>query len=396
MDERRGVRAPYNFVPFSGRILLPYAGPAELPSHSELRPDLRSGELHVTLEAETPVFVSDGRGFFFRDAGGRYAIPGSTVRGITRENMQILASAPSAWGGSDGLPDLFPADRGRVQSADQRLRADYADALGVFEKKNPRPAGRSASPGAVASGYLRRGRNGYVIRRRRGRTSGLTGAGQMCSAWARGTPGLSRWTTGRRTGSWRRSFPPAAGPPGCAGACCCTRKAGEQDPQSPLPVSGGGLRRPGAAGAGGGYPLLPGGSGEPEKRCFWPFTGISSTFGSCPPPASGSRYFTSDTRGTSISGPHCSCGSAYQYPLSAGLPRRHREMMGQEDGPLDYPRAILGFASQKRSYRSRVSFGDLTAVGEPPGGGAGPGDAGRAQSPATIPAMWWTAGITTR
>ena len=92
MADKR-VRAPYNFVPFSNRVLLPYQDVSELPRHDEIRPDLKSGEIHVTLCADTPVFVSDGNKdapHFFRGANGKYMIPGSTVRGMLRENMQIL------------------------------------------------------------------------------------------------------------------------------------------------------------------------------------------------------------------------------------------------------------------------------------------------------------------
>ena len=86
--------APYNFVPFSNNVLFPYAdGFASLPGHNEIRPDLKTGEIQITLTAETPVFVSDGQrgnASFFRGANGKLMIPGSTVRGLVRENMQIL------------------------------------------------------------------------------------------------------------------------------------------------------------------------------------------------------------------------------------------------------------------------------------------------------------------
>ena len=84
------VHAPYNFVPFSEKVLLRYAGPEELPRHDQIDPALKSGEIHVTMTADTPVFVSDGKEDFFRTPGGQYALPGSTIRGMVRENMQIL------------------------------------------------------------------------------------------------------------------------------------------------------------------------------------------------------------------------------------------------------------------------------------------------------------------
>ena len=87
---RSKVRAPYNFVPFANKVLLRYAGPEELPRHDRMDPALKSGEIHVTMTADTPVFVSDGRDNFFRAPNGQYALPGSTIRGMVRQNMQIL------------------------------------------------------------------------------------------------------------------------------------------------------------------------------------------------------------------------------------------------------------------------------------------------------------------
>lgn len=87
------VRAPYNFVPFTERQpFMRYTDVSKLPAHDELRAELNTGEIHLTLTAETPVFVSDGQenADFFRGANGSYMIPGSTIRGMARENMQIL------------------------------------------------------------------------------------------------------------------------------------------------------------------------------------------------------------------------------------------------------------------------------------------------------------------
>ena len=88
------VHAPYNFVPFTGKKpFIRYGSPEELPPHDRILPELHSGEIRVTLRAETPVFISDGEKEdprFFRGPDGRRMIPGSTVRGMLRENLQIL------------------------------------------------------------------------------------------------------------------------------------------------------------------------------------------------------------------------------------------------------------------------------------------------------------------
>ena len=93
MSEKKSVYAPYNFVPFSGKVQLPYETVAELPRHDRFDPERKTGEIQITMTAETPVFISDGNKdepHFFRGTNGTFMIPGSSVRGMVRENMQIL------------------------------------------------------------------------------------------------------------------------------------------------------------------------------------------------------------------------------------------------------------------------------------------------------------------
>ena len=93
MAADKRVRAPYNFIPLSEKVLLPYNSIEELPPHDRMDPALKTGEIHVSMVADTPVFVSDGdknEPHFFRGNNGKYMIPGSTIRGMVRENMQIL------------------------------------------------------------------------------------------------------------------------------------------------------------------------------------------------------------------------------------------------------------------------------------------------------------------
>ncbi len=90
---RSGIHAPYNFVPFSNSILFPYGTADDLPSHGEWDATKKTGEIEIQMKAETPVFVSDGAKdpHFFRTPAGKLALPGSTIRGMVRENMQILS-----------------------------------------------------------------------------------------------------------------------------------------------------------------------------------------------------------------------------------------------------------------------------------------------------------------
>ena len=66
-----------------------------MPPHDKIQPDLLSGEIKVTVTAKTPIFISNGEKEdktvdFYRGPSGEYEIPGSTMRGLIRENVQIL------------------------------------------------------------------------------------------------------------------------------------------------------------------------------------------------------------------------------------------------------------------------------------------------------------------
>ena len=81
VDKR--VRAPYNFIPLSDKILLPYDSVESLPAHDRIDPSLKTGEICVTMVADTPVFVSDGDKndpHFFRGSNGKYMIPDAPGR----------------------------------------------------------------------------------------------------------------------------------------------------------------------------------------------------------------------------------------------------------------------------------------------------------------------------
>lgn len=88
------VGAPYNFVPFSKDV---YHYPkGKQTKHNDMSEELLSGEISYEMTAKTPVFVGDGRKdgkgteLFHKNERGSYVIPGSTVRGLIRNNVQIL------------------------------------------------------------------------------------------------------------------------------------------------------------------------------------------------------------------------------------------------------------------------------------------------------------------
>ena len=84
------VGAPYNFVEFTEKQ---YEYPEDLlPTHDCMKNELTSGEIEYEITAETPIFVDDGTvdHHFRKNENGKYCIPGSSVRGLIRNNVQIL------------------------------------------------------------------------------------------------------------------------------------------------------------------------------------------------------------------------------------------------------------------------------------------------------------------
>ena len=90
--EKKQVVTPYNFVPLWNTVIQRYPNECALPPHNKQDPSLLHGEITVTLTAQTPIYISDGQGKhseFVKD-GDTPIIPGSSLRGLVRSNMQIL------------------------------------------------------------------------------------------------------------------------------------------------------------------------------------------------------------------------------------------------------------------------------------------------------------------
>ena len=162
------ARAPFNFVPISSkRPPFPYGGAGELPRHDILRRDLKTGEIHVTLRAETPIFVSDGNKDdprFFRGPNGAYQIPGSTIRGLLRENVQILGYGILRPG--EDLEDYqiyYREMAAATGSTGEELKKRYQSFLGVKSGRDQRSGKTYSVPEKVLTGYLCRKNGKYQI-----------------------------------------------------------------------------------------------------------------------------------------------------------------------------------------------------------------------------------------
>lgn len=354
------AHAPYNFVPFSNRIMVRYQSPDALPPHDVWDPALKSGEIHVTLEAQTPVLVSGGRernsAHFFKGADGTYQIPGSTVRGLLRQTMQILGLGHIRAG--EDLEDyqiFFRTVAGRSNSIGKALKDYYAGA--VMKIRTERVNGKPVSnPEAVRSGYLHRKGDTYYIqptvspvlrvsrdRRDVAQFGDLIAKSFPVSYLDKGQTVLEISREARA--GWRQ------GTLLCTGRPVSSIPNGlylfpEEDVQAePIPISEADV-------------LSYQADWENRKTVLKP-----KEFWALPRNGEVKPVFFLRYEGHTYFGMTRMLRVGCRYPLSHGLPPRHREYTEQSDLVLDYPHAVLGYAGKNRAYRSRVSVGEFRLDG---------------------------------
>lgn len=383
--EVRKAHAPYNFVPLpENKILTALEQEETLPGHDKMDPQRKTGEIKITLTACTPVFVSDGNKndpHFFRTAGKQYAIPGSTVRGIARENMQILSLSPLHL--KDDFMDFqiyFRQFAGRKDDVTGDLKEYYKTQLKIRPIDGQPYTSMAVN---VKSGWIRREKGDYYVSPTREPYLRVSRQHPDVKQFEISFPELSdekersaaetRANNARVVevlytddgqGNVKQIFKPS------------DPAARELEPR----------KKQGA--------LLYTGKtvGKVAKNCIYLFPEpddaakaermsdedvlsyredfenrrnnlnayYDPSFWELPREGQRKPVFYLKTDG------HLYCGMTqflrigYKYPLSGGLPDYE---VNVED-IVDYPRAILGFVSQKESWRSRVSFSDcLEATG---------------------------------
>lgn len=360
--EGNKVRAPYNFVPFSEKLLIRYENLGELPLHDRIDPALHSGEIQVELRAETPVFVSDGQSdpHFFRGPDGTYQIPGSTVRGLVRENMQILGFGLVRPG--EDLDDVqiyfreMAASRGSTGDA---LKAYYRGVLDI--KSGRTPSGKTfTTPQNVKGGYLYREGDAYYIRPVRGDVLRVSRSHPDMAQFGKGDARTVPVSYQAADGAVKMLA--QAGKSGMAqGELLFTgRPVGkipnhlylfpiEDDEAEPIPVSKDDILS---------YQMDLEGRSNSLKAYY------EVDFWELPKEGERKAVFYIRYEEHTYFGRSRFLRIGYRYPLSRGLPQRHRERLEQGELVLDYPSAVLGFARGEVSYRSRVSFGDFRLEGK--------------------------------
>ena len=122
------VTAPYNFIPMVKEPM--YFDKDALIDHDVMDDELFSGYIDYEIQAKTDIFVGSGEKdyngvqTFYKNPYGIFSIPGSTIRGLIRNNVQILGSCSVA----EDIDDYNLMFR-EIASGKDRNR--YAEILGV-------------------------------------------------------------------------------------------------------------------------------------------------------------------------------------------------------------------------------------------------------------------------
>lgn len=163
MSEKEFAYAPYNFIPFSNKII---TYEKEIPYHNKIYTNLKTGEISVTITAETPIFISNGdknNNRFICNKKGNYIIPASSLRGLIRTNMQILGFG--AVTPNEDFKDYqiyFREMATKKANLQSNLMNYYKNALKTITKKSK--SGKSYTiPENVKSGYIQKRGNKYYI-----------------------------------------------------------------------------------------------------------------------------------------------------------------------------------------------------------------------------------------
>lgn len=352
--------APYNFVPFAEQPLRRYESAEKLPAHGRWYPELLSGEIRLRITAQTLIYIGNGEKEdnqvdFFHTASGQYAIPGSTLRGLIRENMQIL-----------GFGLLRPGEDFQNYRIIYRKMADAKGTLGrnLKDLYEDRLGVKNSPPRKVHGGFL------YCDAPHRyhiepvSTVYAVKKSLQENAAW-RDLTACDRPIYYKAKGTTKLGDPTAvlsATPQDGyeKGVLHCVGRMNKQntlyvfpEPEEDaelIPLSDEDIfayaedyeaRKNSLGGTGQAkmFWALP----EPKQRkpVFFLQRGSSTDFGM-------SRYLR----------------IAYDNSIEQGLPEA-QQRAAKEALFLDYPYAILGFTANSESYRSRVQFEDLTAEDDP-------------------------------
>ena len=376
-DAVNHTHTPYNFVPFSNKILSSAPDTETLleeAGHDKIRPERLTGEIRVTLEAETPIFVSNGTREadktlrFFRDAQGRFCIPSSTVRGLLRQNMKILSYGVIRQGEDVENQRLYFRE---MASSGHSVRAElkeyYRNTLGIQSYKTPESGKAYSVPEKVECGYLENRGGKYWITPTATKAYRVSRKHEGVQRWgerfAQTVPVAYRALDDKRVSE----IVPLAEkrPDMLAGDLLYTGHWVGREPNH-LYLFPRELREEDAFPVDNEDILSYREDFENRKNSLegntWHIL-YNTDFWNLPKDGERKPVFYIRHEGRLFFGMSLFLRIGFRWSVADGLPQKQRE--AADSGVLDYTDALLGFARKENAYASRVSVGDFHALGTP-------------------------------
>lgn len=155
------VTTPYNFVSLSEKVIERYEKKEDLPPHNKIFGEQEkrfSGDISFEIEAMSDICVGGSDSSeFYKDAEGRPAIPGASLRGLFRTNMQILGCS----GVGDDIEDFRLMYR-KVGEKKDKLVTTYHNILGVGQTGSKNKEKTTICKN-VKAGYIKKIGNTYHL-----------------------------------------------------------------------------------------------------------------------------------------------------------------------------------------------------------------------------------------
>jgi len=130
------ITAPFNFVPLSEKVFFPDW--AEDVSHDVPFEDGESGMIDITITAKSPIFVRDHeKPEEFCQYNGTYYIPGSSVKGMVRNVLEIMSFS--------------------------KMTQINDDTYAVRDLRNRELYMSKMNPENTFCGWLKKGEDGYIV-----------------------------------------------------------------------------------------------------------------------------------------------------------------------------------------------------------------------------------------
>ena len=348
MSEKEFAHTPYNFIPFSNRII---TFEKKQPNHNELCTELKTGEIKVTITAETHIFISNGdkkNSRFICNKKGNYIIPASSLRGVLKGNMKILGFG--AITPDEDFKDYqiyFREIATKNKNIQSKLMKYYKNALKTSIKKS-KNGKLYTIPENVKSGYIQKRGNKYYISptktnylRVSRKHKDILGFGdetaRVVDIFYQVENNVVKSISTKKKPNFQKGKLLYTGKP-------VSNKNSlyifpEKESSDEIEVSNEDI-------------LSYAEDWENRKNVL----GNKKDFWALPKKDEEKPIFYLKSDGHIYFGMSLFLRIGYKYPLSKGIPVKHIEFKN-----LDLPHAILGYATNIDAYRSRVSVSDFEA-----------------------------------